>query len=215
MVLFPLLAIVFPHLGRALAVDDTEANMIGDPESKTPKAWSARHTPGFREVGPIRGAAGVYGLGILERPRQGEQSTFSQVLTLEAGSGEQTLWYLARCAALTAEMFKASAEAFGKERVIYMPNGFDYGYPRDGEAQMLRHIANDRLLSAAESLGYRTCVYYVHFRLDSPEDRLRDLIMAKFPTSGWAADRKSKEALIKALHSDDYFDARQSAARDD
>ena len=104
-------------------------------------------------------------------------------------------------------------EAFGKDRVIFMPNGFNYGYPGDANAQVGRHIGNDRLLSAAESLGYRSCVYYVHFLLDSEADRLRDLTMAKFPTSSFVSGGKRKAALVTSLHALDYYTARRNIGK--
>jgi hypothetical protein len=68
------------------------------------------------------------------------------------------------------------------DRLIYMPNGFSYRAPSTPQANWLRHTANDCLLSAAHALGYQSCIYYVHFELWSEDDRLRDLVMAKYPS---------------------------------
>ncbi|MFC1479314.1 family 10 glycosylhydrolase [Planctomycetota bacterium] len=93
-------------------------------------------------------------------------------------------------------------EQFPPERLIYMPNGFDYRYPKDPDAQWLRHVGNDQLLSTAHSLGYPSCVYYVHHLLGPEEERMRDLIMAKYPLSSRVQNRNEK--FLRKIH-EDYF----------
>jgi len=90
------------------------------------------------------------------------------------------------------------------ERLLFMPNGFSYRYPSDPDAQWLRHVGNDCLLSVAHALGYGGCVYYVHHDLEREDDRLRDLVMAQYPALSLASEAKG---MIDDLHRD-YFGTR-------
>jgi hypothetical protein len=102
----------------------------------------------------------------------------------------------------------AWVESFGPDRVVYMPTGEAFLYPVEHEQQMERHIRTDRLISAAESLGIKSCVFFAGWDLGSEDDRRRDLAITQFPTSSFAGDRNRKQELLPELYLD-YFAARQ------
>jgi len=101
---------------------------------------------------------------------------------------------------------------FGADRVLYMPTGEAFLYPTDLEQQMERHIRTDRLISAAESLGVDSCVFFAGWDLGSDDDRRRDLAIAQFPTSSFAGDPKRKQELLPELYVD-YFTARKTVIK--
>jgi hypothetical protein len=102
----------------------------------------------------------------------------------------------------------AWADSFGADRILYMPTGEAFLYPADREQQMERHIRTDRLISAAESLGVKSCVFFAGWDLGSDDDRRRDLAITEFPTSWFAGDRNRKQELLPELYLD-YFGARK------
>ena len=135
--------------------------------------------------------------------------------TLPADSRVCVWHYLHHGTALKNRKLFRWVKKFGPDRLIFMPNGFNYGYPRGRDARIERHIGNDRLLSVAAALGYRESVYYVHWTLEPAEDRLRDLVMAKYPTASFlpperAADAKAIMEFTRAMYAD-YFKARREA----
>jgi glycosyl hydrolase family 10 len=99
--------------------------------------------------------------------------------------------------------------AFGPERILYMPAGVAFMYPHDPQVQMERHIGNDRLISTATALGVKSCVYFAGWDVGTERDRLRDLLIALFPTIAIAPDRSNKFDLIEKLY-EDYFAAREA-----
>jgi hypothetical protein len=101
---------------------------------------------------------------------------------------------------------------FGAERVLYMPTGEAFLYPADSERQMERHIRTDRLISAAESLGVDSCVFFAGWDLGSDDERRRDLAIAQFSTTSFAADPRSKQELLPQLYRD-YFGARKTVMK--
>jgi len=99
-------------------------------------------------------------------------------------------------------------DSFGADRVIYMPTGEAFLYPQEHEQQVERHIRTDRLVSAAEALGVKSCVYFAGWDLGSDDDRRRDLAIAEFPISSYVTDGQRKQELLTDLYSD-YFSARE------
>jgi hypothetical protein len=98
--------------------------------------------------------------------------------------------------------------AFGSSRILYMPAGMAFEYPRDPWQQMIRHLGTDRLISTAEALGIKSCVFFAGWDLGTERDRLRDLALTQFPTSAYVLGKKEKLDLIEKLY-DDYFGTRQ------
>jgi hypothetical protein len=97
---------------------------------------------------------------------------------------------------------------FGAARVLYMPTGEAFLYPQEHEQQVERHIRTDRLVSAAESLGVKSCVFFAGWDLGSDDDRRRDLAIAEFPISSYVRDGQRKQELLPDLYTD-YFSARE------
>jgi hypothetical protein len=100
-------------------------------------------------------------------------------------------------------------EAFGGDRVVYMPTGVAWAYPLDALGQVERHIGTDRLVSAAEALGVKTCVFYAAVNEGSDEDRTRDLVIARFPETRLVNDRRKRLEIVEKLYKD-YFAARDA-----
>ena len=98
--------------------------------------------------------------------------------------------------------------ALGSSRLLYMPAGVAFEYPQDPWQQMIRHIGTDRLISTAEALGIKSCVFFDGWDLGTERDRLRDLALTESPTSAYASGKEQKLDLIKKLY-DDYFGARK------
>jgi hypothetical protein len=73
---------------------------------------------------------------------------------------------------------------------------------------MIRNLGTDRLISTANSLGIKSCIFFDGWDLGSERDRLRDLALTQYPTSAYVSGMEQKLALIKRLY-DDYFSARQ------
>lgn len=88
-------------------------------------------------------------------------------------------------------------EAFGAERIIYVPTSQSYLYPDDATRVMDRHIGTDRLISTAATLGVRNTVYFAGWEIMSEEARLCDAMLARHPTG----------APAPSLYAD-YFGAR-------
>lgn len=103
-------------------------------------------------------------------------------------------------------------DSFGADRILYMPTGEAFLYPVEAEQQMERHIRTDRLISAADSLGVKTCVFFAGWDLGSDDDRRRDLAITEFPTSSFVGDRNRKLELLPELYVD-YFTARKKALK--
>ena len=100
-------------------------------------------------------------------------------------------------------------EAFGPDRVIYMPSGEAYLYPEEPGMQMERHIRVDRLVSAAEALSVKSCVFFAGWNLGSDVDRRRDLAIARSPTASLVTDRSRALELLPELYTN-YFGARSA-----
>jgi hypothetical protein len=69
-----------------------------------------------------------------------------------------------------------------------------------------RHIGTDRLISTADALGVRDVVYFTGWSMGTEEDRIRDLVLARFPSTSLAADG-GKLDLVPRLY-EDYLGAR-------
>jgi hypothetical protein len=100
-------------------------------------------------------------------------------------------------------------DAFGPDRILYMPAGVAFMYPHDPQVQLERHIGNDRLISTAVGLGVKSCIYFAGWDLGTERDRLRDLVIARDPTITLAPSAPNKLDLIEKLY-EDYFAARSS-----
>jgi hypothetical protein len=102
----------------------------------------------------------------------------------------------------------AWVNSFGADRILYMPTGEAFLYPADPEQQMERHIRTDRLISAAESLGVKSCVFFAGWDLGSDDDRRRDLAITEFPSSSFVGDPNRRQEFLPELYMD-YFEARK------
>jgi hypothetical protein len=98
-------------------------------------------------------------------------------------------------------------EAFGAERIIYMPSGEAFLYPQEPAQQLERHIRVDRLVSAAHVLDVKTCVFFAGWNLGSDFDRRRDLAIAWFPTVSHVRERSRALELLPQMYTN-YFSAR-------
>jgi hypothetical protein len=98
--------------------------------------------------------------------------------------------------------------AFGSSRILYMPAGVAFEYPQDSWQQMSRNLGTDRLISTAEALGIKSCIFFDGWDLGTERERLRDLALTQFPTSTYVSGREQKLDLIKKLYND-YFGARK------
>ena len=96
--------------------------------------------------------------------------------------------------------------AMGPERIVYMPTGDSFLFPRAKGEQVERHIGTDRLISSARAMGVANCVWFAGWDMGTEEGRTRDLMLARYP-SGAAAGRPDKKT-IERLYTD-YFGARQ------
>jgi len=101
-------------------------------------------------------------------------------------------------------------ETFGADRVLYMPSGEAFLYPQEHDQQVERHIRTERLVSAAEALGVKSCIFFAGWDLGSEDDRRRDLAIAEFPTTSFVQDTRKKQQLLPDLYAD-YFAARTVA----
>jgi hypothetical protein len=99
-------------------------------------------------------------------------------------------------------------ENFGADRVLYMPTGEAFLYPQEPEQQVERHIRTDRLISAAEALGVKSCIFFAGWDLGSDYDRRRDLAIAEFPITSFVPDAHRKRELLPELYTD-YFGVRE------
>jgi hypothetical protein len=98
--------------------------------------------------------------------------------------------------------------ALGSPRILYMPAGVAFEYPQDSTQQMIRNLGTDRLISTADALGIKSCIFFDGWDLGTERDRLRDLALTQFPTSTYVSGQEQKLDLIKKLY-DDYFGARE------
>jgi hypothetical protein len=103
-------------------------------------------------------------------------------------------------------------ENFGPERILFMPTGPAFLYPADPWQQLERHIGTDRLASAVEALGVKSCIFFAGWDLGTENDRIRDLMLTKFPTTIWVKDGARKLSVTKALY-ENYWEARQDVLR--
>jgi hypothetical protein len=101
-------------------------------------------------------------------------------------------------------------ESFGPDRVLYMPSGEAFLYPQEHDQQVERHIRTDRLVSAAEALGIKSCIFFAGWDLGSDDDRRRDLAIAQFPSTSFMQETRKKQEILPELYTD-YFSARASA----
>lgn len=88
-------------------------------------------------------------------------------------------------------------DAFGPERLLYVPTSQSYLFPSDPALVMDRHLGTDRLISTAASLGVRDTVYFAGWDIMDEPARLLDAQLARRPTGG------SVDPLYR-----DYFAAR-------
>lgn len=95
----------------------------------------------------------------------------------------------------------------GPARVIYMPTGRSFMYPSARWEEVERHIGTDRLISTAHALGVTSCVYFAGWNLGTEEDRIRDLMIARFPSSSLGGDAQIKLDLVPRLYRS-YFGTR-------
>jgi hypothetical protein len=102
----------------------------------------------------------------------------------------------------------AWVDSFGAERILYMPTGEAFLYPQEFEQQVERHIRTDRLVSAAEELGVKSCIFFAGWDLGSDDDRRRDLAIAQFPSTSFAPDIRRKQEALPELYRD-YFAERE------
>ena len=100
-------------------------------------------------------------------------------------------------------------EAFGANRVVYMPTGVAWAYPLDTWEQVERHIGTDRLVSTAEAVGVKTCIFYAAVNEGTEEDRMRDLLITRFPVTRLVSDRDNKLEIVERLYKD-YFATRSA-----
>jgi hypothetical protein len=96
--------------------------------------------------------------------------------------------------------------AFGAGRILYMPS-LAHVYPVEPGEQMLRNIRVDRLVSTAETLGVKSCIFFAGWSLGDEEERMRDLAIIFTPTSYYANDRATKEQILPDMYTD-YFGVR-------
>ena len=100
----------------------------------------------------------------------------------------------------------------GSHRIIYMPTGRSFMYPAAAWEEVDRHIGTDRLVSTAHALGVTSCVYFAGWNLGTEEDRVRDLMIARFPSASLAAEPQRKLDLVPRLYGD-YFGTRAELLR--
>lgn len=102
-------------------------------------------------------------------------------------------------------------EAFGPERILFMPTSQSYLFPDDHTRIMDRHIGTDRLVSTAAALGVRHTMYFAGWEILAPGSRLLDVALARHPTLDLlpAADGR---AAVSRLYTD-YFGLRADALR--
>ncbi len=100
-------------------------------------------------------------------------------------------------------------EAFGAERIIYVPTSQSYLYPTDPARVMDRHIGTDRLVSTAAALGVRDTVYFAGWDILPEEARLCDAALVRHPTALAVKDPAARRALIPRLYAD-YFGTRSA-----
>jgi len=103
-------------------------------------------------------------------------------------------------------------DSFGADRILYMPTGEAFLYPQEQDQQMERHIRTDRLISAAETLGVKSCIFFAGWDLGTEDDRRRDLAIAEFPTTWFVNETARKQELLPSLYAD-YFAARAAALK--
>jgi hypothetical protein len=103
-------------------------------------------------------------------------------------------------------------DAFGGERLVYMPTGVAWAYPLDERDQMERHIGTDRLVSTAEALGVKTCIFYAATNEGSEEDRTRDLLMTRLPITRLVSDKNKKMEIVEKLYKE-YFASRTALVK--
>lgn len=99
-------------------------------------------------------------------------------------------------------------KAFGPERILYMPS-FAHVYPVEPAQQMARNIRVDRLVSAAEALGIRNCIFFAGWRLGDEEERMRDLAIVFTPTASYVSSQTAREQILPEMYTN-YFGLRES-----
>jgi len=92
----------------------------------------------------------------------------------------------------------------GVHRILYMPMGASENYPMAPQLRVDRHIGLDRMVSTAEALGVKSCVFFAGWDLSSHEDRMRDLMIARFPTISHLPDRQEMRSDLPELYTN-YF----------
>jgi len=98
-------------------------------------------------------------------------------------------------------------EAFGPERLIYVPTSQSYLFPTDARLVMDRHQGTDRLVSTAATLGVRETVYFAGWDILPESARLLDVALVRHPTATWpGADHRT---LVPRLYAD-YLGTRAS-----
>ena len=84
-----------------------------------------------------------------------------------------------------------------------------WAYPLDSLEQVERHIGTDRLISAVDALGVKTCIFYAAVNEGTDEDRIRDLVISQFPSTRMVNNRSKKLDTVEKLYKD-YFTTRKS-----
>jgi hypothetical protein len=100
----------------------------------------------------------------------------------------------------------------GPDRILYMPTGRSFMYPAAAWEETERHIGTDRLVSTARAYGVSGAVYFAGWNLGTEEDRLRDLMIARYPTVSLEPDASKRSALIPQLYRD-YLGTRATLLR--
>ena len=98
-------------------------------------------------------------------------------------------------------------EAFGADRLIYVPTSQSYLFPTDPRQVMTRHIGTDRLISTAATLGVRNTMYFAGWDILPEPARQLDVALVRHPTAALADDSASRCQMIPALYAD-YLGAR-------
>lgn len=102
-------------------------------------------------------------------------------------------------------------DAFGPERILFLPTSQSYLFPEDHARVMDRHVGTDRLVSTALALGIRHTMYFAGWEILAPESRLLDVALVRHPTLDWLPPAERRGALPR-LYSD-YFGLRADAVR--
>jgi hypothetical protein len=93
-------------------------------------------------------------------------------------------------------------EAFGADRLIYVPTSQSYLYPTDPRQVMTRHIGIDRLVSTAASLGIRNTMYFAGWDILPEPARLLDVALVRHPSVTHRLEQATGRQLIAQLYAD-------------